>query len=123
MRHRLAHAQKVLVVADGALWIWNLVEDRFEEAGQRLDLFHGKERLWAVAAALHGADTPQASQWVEPLLRQLKKGQAQKVIQTLEELAERLKRKNELKKIVKWERDYFKANQERMNYAAGQNLG
>jgi hypothetical protein len=33
----LAQAAKVLVVADGALWIWNLTEDRFGQAEQRLD--------------------------------------------------------------------------------------
>jgi hypothetical protein len=35
--------------ADGAVWIWNLVTDRFEKAIQRLDLFHAKEHLWTVA--------------------------------------------------------------------------
>jgi hypothetical protein len=38
----LAQAQRVLVIADGAVWIWNLVEDRFKDAVQRLDLFHAK---------------------------------------------------------------------------------
>src|SRR5881409_1281095 len=36
----LTQAQRVLAIADGAVWIWNLVEDRFQEAEQRLDLFH-----------------------------------------------------------------------------------
>jgi hypothetical protein len=31
-RHGLAQAAKVLVVADGAVWIWNLTGDRFPQA-------------------------------------------------------------------------------------------
>src|ERR1035438_5553691 len=45
----LGQAQLVLVIADGALWIWNLAKDRFPDADQRLDLFHAEEHLWAVA--------------------------------------------------------------------------
>lgn len=70
-RHGLGRARD-LVVADGAVWIWNLVDDRFPQARQRLDLFHAKQHLWAVAEALHGAGTPAAQAWVRPLLAQLK---------------------------------------------------
>ena len=48
MRHGLSQAQLVLVIADGAVWIWNLVRDRFPEAVQRLDPWHALEHLWAV---------------------------------------------------------------------------
>src|SRR5437879_2327980 len=41
----LLHAEKVLIIADGAIWIWNLAADRFKEAKQRVDLFHVKEHL------------------------------------------------------------------------------
>jgi hypothetical protein len=45
MRHGLAQAQEVLVIADGAVWIWNLVTDRFAEARQRLDPWHALQHL------------------------------------------------------------------------------
>ena len=34
----LGQAQRVLAIADGAVWIWNLVEDPFKDAVQPLDL-------------------------------------------------------------------------------------
>jgi hypothetical protein len=49
---RLDPGQRVLVIADGAVWIWNLVEDRFKEAVQRLGLYHANTYLWAVANEL-----------------------------------------------------------------------
>ena len=36
-RQGLAQAAKVLVIADGAAWIWNLAGDRFAQAHRRLD--------------------------------------------------------------------------------------
>jgi hypothetical protein len=65
-RHGLAQAAKVLVVADGALWIWNLTGDRFAQAQQRLDYCHASQHLWAVAHALHPEDETQARTWVAP---------------------------------------------------------
>jgi len=37
MRHGLGRADEVLIVADGAVWIWNLAGDRFAGARQRVD--------------------------------------------------------------------------------------
>src|SRR5207248_2136346 len=42
-RQGLAQAAKVLVVADGAMWIWNLTGDRFAQAQQRLDYYHASQ--------------------------------------------------------------------------------
>jgi hypothetical protein len=64
----LGQAQEVLVIADGALWIWTAVQDRFPDARCRVDLFHGDEHLWTTPHQLYGKDTPEAAQWVEPLL-------------------------------------------------------
>jgi predicted membrane protein len=76
----LAQAQRVLVIADGAVWIWNLVEDRFSDAVQRLDLYHANTCLWAVANELHGTGTGESRQWVKPLLKQIRNDQDAKVI-------------------------------------------
>src|SRR5215213_1555644 len=46
LRHGLGQATEVLVIADGALWIWNLVADRFAQATQRLDFYHASQHLW-----------------------------------------------------------------------------
>ena len=86
----LVQAQRVLVLADGALWIWNLVEDRFKDAIQRLDLYHANTYLWAVAKELHGAGTPEARLWVKPLLKQLRNDKVANVITHLQDLKPRL---------------------------------
>ena len=57
----LAGAKEVFVVADGALWKWNLIEDRFRQATKILDFSHGSEPLWSLAHHLH-PDSPELAQ-------------------------------------------------------------
>ncbi len=82
----LARAREVFVVADGAVWIWRLVEDRFAQATKTLDFYHGSEHLWALAHHLHPGAPGEARAWVEPLLESLRHESGHRVIQTLEAL-------------------------------------
>jgi hypothetical protein len=79
MRRGLGQAERVLVIADGAVWIWNAAHDRFREAIQRLDLFHANAYLWAVANQIHGPNTPEARQWVKPLLKKVRQDKVAQV--------------------------------------------
>ena len=64
MRHGLGQAAQVLIVADGAVWIWNLAGDRFPVARQRVDFYHVSQHLRSVAHALHPDDAAAARAWV-----------------------------------------------------------
>jgi hypothetical protein len=110
----LGQAQDVLVIADGAVWIWNAVQDRFPDARQCLDLYHGDEHLWTVADDLYGRGTPEAAEWVAPLLKQVRKDQTPAVIKTLQELQPRLTRA--LRKKVQTQIEYFESHKNRMCY-------
>src|SRR5579863_670708 len=110
----LGQAQLVLVIADGALWIWNLAKDRFPDARQQLDLFHAEEHLWAVAHDLYGRGTPEAQAWVAPLLQQIRDDQTVAVIVSLAELKPRLLEAQQKK--IQTEIDYFEHNAHRMKY-------
>jgi hypothetical protein len=121
LRRGLGQVERVVVIADGAVWIWNLSQDRFGEAAQRLDFYHAVQHLWAVAEALHGAGTPAAKAWMKPLTRQLKHSQSAKVIRNLEELLPSLP--SEKIPAVQKEISYLKNNQARMDYASARRRG
>ncbi len=110
----LGQAQDVLVIADGALWIWNVVEDRFPQARCRLDLYHADEHLWTVANELYGKGTPEARQWVEPLLSQLHQDDTGAVIRNLKDVEATVQDK--LREKVQAQITYFENNQKRINY-------
>lgn len=110
----LGQAKEVLVIADGAVWIWNAVNDRFPKARCRLDLYHGDEHLWAVANELYGKGTPEARQWVEPVLKQLHRDDPAAVICSLQNVEAKVKDK--LKEKVQAQITYFQNNKNRINY-------
>ena len=112
----LGQAERVLVLADGAVWIWNALGDRFPQAQQRLDLWHVDEHLWEVAHDLYGRGTPEARTWVEPLLQAVRNDQSGHVIQTLTQLQPRLQ--DALQKKIQTQIAYFQNNENRMKYKA-----
>lgn len=122
----LLQAQRVLVIGDGAIWIWNVAQNSFPQAAQRIDLWHIKEHLWAVANDLFGQDSEDARAWVHPLFKMLESQAdgALKVIHSLEELKAtiRASQKQVIQNIQK-QIDYFKNHQNRMDYPAGKNKG
>jgi len=122
LRRGLTRAAEVLVLADGAAWIWNLVENRFRRATQRVDLYHVKQHLWAVAGELYDQDKDEARQWLRPLFRQLegKNDGAAGVLQTLKDLlrAREQMTPTQREKLAK-EIGYFTTHAHRMDYARG----
>jgi hypothetical protein len=114
MRHGLGQAREVLVIADGAVWIWNLVTDRFAGARQRLDPWHALQHLWAVAHALHPEDQAAAAAWLSPLKEKLLASQAVEVIGELDGVLKSLR--GPRRKLVQSERNYLEHNRERLDY-------
>lgn len=111
LRRGLGRAQNTLVLSDGSVWIWNLKEQRWKEAMELLDFYHGSEHLWALGRALRGEE--QAQSWVQPRLHQLRHGKEQKV---LKEIAGLKSPKGPAKEILAEQQGYFSGQAHRMNY-------
>jgi|APSaa5957512622_1039677.scaffolds.fasta_scaffold25971_3 hypothetical protein len=126
LQRGLLAAETVLILADGAIWIWNLATDRFKDAKQRVDLYHVQEHLWDLAGELYGRSTPEAQAWVRPYLQWLRKRKegALDVINSLEELNKNIEEfsKKERESIAR-ELKYFKTHKDRMDYKNGKALG
>ncbi len=121
MRHGLGQAEEVLIIADGAVWIWNLAGDRFAGARQRLDPWHALQHLWAVAHALHPADEAAAAAWIKPLKDKLLDSQAVEVIEELDGLLNRLE--GSQREVVQAERNYLQNNRNRLDYKGAKERG
>lgn len=122
----LLHAEEVLIIADGAIWIWNLAEDRFKGARQRVDLFHVKEHLHELARILHGPGTAAAQDWLHPLLRFLERRNdgALDVLRELEGLRATLTARSDVQQAaLDREIGYFTTHRHRMDYKQGKAAG
>ena len=117
-------AKSVLVLADGAVWIWNLAQNRFKDATHRVDYYHVCEHLWTVAHDLYG-QTPEARRWVLPMLRWLKrrKDGALDVINALQEIRNNLQELTaKQQETLDREIGYFEGHKNRMDYKNGKAL-
>jgi hypothetical protein len=121
LRQGLGQAAEVLVIADGAMWIWNLVQDRFAHATQRLDFYHASQHLWAVAHALHPEAESAARQWIEPLLKKLKAGRSLRVIAELEQVTKRLRARR--RAVAQTQLEYFRTHRDRLDYQVASKRG
>ena len=122
LRRGLGQAAGALVIADGAVWIWRLADDRFKDARQRLDFYHAVQHLAAVGRALFGEDKAKLKEWLRPLVRQLQNQSAIKVIHQLEEILKGLPEGTTVEAVRK-EVAYFHEHQDRMDYRKGRRQG
>lgn len=117
LRRGLGQAAGALIIADGAVWIWRLADDRFPQARQRLDFYHAVQHQAAVGRAVFGEDKARLKAWLRPLVRQLKNQSAVRVIRQLEALQAGLPA-GAASAAVAREVNCFHEHQERMNYRA-----
>ncbi len=124
LQRGLLKAENVLILADGAVWIWNIADDRFKGAQQRVDLYHVKEHLWELAGELFGRGTEEAEKWVRPFLNWLKKRNngALDVINSLQEI-DPGKYTEKQQKVLNREINYFTGHKDRMDYKKGKSAG
>ena len=111
LRRGLGRAKWILVLGDGAHWIWNVVEDRWLQAQELLDFYHASEHVWELGRALYGED--QARPWVEARLHELRHGKEQEFLALIAGLSVA---GGEAGEVIEEQQTYFANQAGRMNY-------
>jgi hypothetical protein len=109
-----SHAEKKVVIGDGAEWIWNLADLHFPGALQIVDLYHARQHLWELARKLHPNDPVNQKAWMKVhQKRLLDKGKIEKLVLSLRATEST---NAEVLEKLRTEADYFERNAERMRY-------
>jgi hypothetical protein len=111
----LALLRPVVVLGDGAPWIWQLAAEYFGERTEIVDFYHASEHLWTCARALYGPDSPQTASWARTQVHTLRHEGIEPVRQTLRTVAAPTPA---ARAVLRREREYFRKNAERMAYPA-----
>jgi hypothetical protein len=100
----LPYAGDVVVIADGAAWIWRLAADLFPCSVQIVDWYHACQHLAQAAAACFPEDEKQARTWYEHMREHLFMGRVWCIVVDLQQhdLADQA--------------TYFQTHQRRMQY-------
>jgi hypothetical protein len=108
-----SRAAKKVIIADGAIWIWNIADREFPGAIQIVDLYHAREHLWVLAGRLLPTDHRQRKRWVTGLQKKLDAGKLKSLVHQLRSFPASSADAAELLRI---EADYFERNAQRMRY-------
>lgn len=100
------------VVADGAVWIWNLAAEHFYDSHQVVDWYHATQHLSKAAEHLYGVpESPVKQRWLNEYKEVLFQGQAEWIANQLITLAEK-----ETSQGIRQEAGYFENHKRRMDY-------
>ena len=108
-----SRADKKVIIADGAVWIWNIADREFPGAVQIVDLYHAREHLWVLAGRLIGADERRRKRWAAGLEKKLDAGKIELLVKHIRAFPAL---SPEAEQLLRMEADYFQRNRERMRY-------
>ena len=118
-------ALTLVIIADGAAWIWDRVAD-LAESGQQvwhiLDFWHACEHLATIARLLHGDGAAAFKECFKRWRGMLRASRGAEVIEELTKLRDSGEHPA-LRDDLQGEIDYFTANQARMDYRRYRELG
>lgn len=113
------HAKQLVVLGDGAPWIWNLAAEHFPTATQIVDFYHAREHLYALGALAAPALGERHTSWLAQRLAELDRGD----IETLLRCGADLNLSSAVAVEVEKALGYFERNTERMRYQKFRQLG
>jgi hypothetical protein len=123
----LEQAKQIVILGDGAPWIWKLVSEHFPEALQIVDLYHAQEHVWQVARAVFGPQTEAATVWAKHACDLLVHGNIEELVAAIAALPPIAPNPAESRSVPEKAVDYFTTNAERMRYptfrAQGMHIG
>jgi hypothetical protein len=110
----LSQAKQIVVLGDGAAWIWKLAEEHFPGAVQIVDLYHAQEQVWQVTRAVSGPQTEAATVWAKHACDLLVHGKIEDLVAAIAALPSIAPEPGESRSVPEKAVDYFTTNAARM---------
>ena len=117
-RRRYKEAKEIIVIGDGARWIWDLAETEFPFSVKILDWYHAKEHLHKIVKLLYPDDFKQSESLIKNLENILYDGNIEKLTNVINEnkkLSDIFDRVKDLADL-QTEIEYFTKNAQKMQY-------
>ncbi len=115
VRRGLQRARLVVVLGDGASWIWGIADHHFYRAIQIVDLYHARQHISNLAKLVYPAVGTKCREWTAARYEELDRGEVEQLIKAFRRLRPR---SVETKEAIRRESQYFFTNRERMRYAS-----
>ena len=112
----LPRAKEMVILGDGATWIWGMAAEQFPGEVQIVDEYHARQHVWQVARAASAADSSHRDAWTQTVLTHLSEGRIEAVIAAIEGVPSVAPELGKARSVPDIEADYFRRNAERMRY-------
>jgi hypothetical protein len=119
-RRGLRRAAQVIIIGDGAPWVWGLAAEHFPGAIEIVDLYHARAHLTDLSKLVYGVASAKAKEWSTARLAQLDEGEVESLLVSLRRLRPTAAQTQE---AVRQAIGYFNGNRERMRYAKFRHQG
>jgi hypothetical protein len=113
VRRGVREAKEVVVLGDGAPWIWTIADLHFHGATQILDLYHALEHMTLIGKSVYPVMDRRAKKWLDHRIEQVKRGDIAGVVRSLKRLHPE---GQESSSLLSREIEYFQKNRDRMRY-------
>lgn len=110
--------QQMVVIGDGAHWIWNMYEELFPDAVQVLDYYHMCENIYDYSKYLYPSNGSRMKMWAESMISKIEKGDVDGALACIPAAYD-----NKLPPGVPNLHTYLANNRNRMNYKVLQEQG
>lgn len=107
------HTRQLVVLGDGAPWIWNLATRHWPEATPIVDIYHAREHLHDLATIIT-TGLPDTHGWLDARLTDLDNGDIESLVHHTEDLLDQLPA--DTAAAAKAALPYFTTNAHRMRY-------
>jgi hypothetical protein len=118
-KHEAAEAVEIVILGDGAPWIWNRIDELIQKAGldpsrvtRVLDFYHAVEHLTAFSNAIPGYSARQRTLWFNRMKDLLKTGDTNQFLAELHKVTQEHRRQ----KLLQRERQYFVTQKHAIRY-------
>ena len=109
----IENAREVVVLGDGAEWIWNIAGMHFCGCIEILDYYHACEHIWKLSGVLYSEGSERGKRWAETHCHRLKESGPESLLRALK----RRKGKTAAEKeALRLELGYFQDHKKRMDY-------
>lgn len=109
----LERAERVIVLGDGAEWIWNEAQMHFPGCVEILDYYHACQHIWQLAHVLYGEGNVVGRRWAKEHCATLKRKGPDSLIRALRR---RTPRTPEQREAIRLKLQYFNGHRHRMRY-------
>jgi len=109
----VGRSDRVIVIGDGARWIWNISLTNYPGSIEVVDFYHACEHLWEVGRVFYGEGSKGCKEWAEREVENLRDGKVEVVLEDMRSL---MGVKKDLDELLEREIGYFSGNRDRMRY-------